>query len=505
MISKPSNKFFIALTFFLSGIFLILFVLNSQFTKYLSVKHINVTLTKDGFQPGKIEIKQGDTVTFVSDLDKPFWPASDLHPTHLLYPEFDPKQPIEPGKTWTFKFDKAGIWTYHNHLDPDILGTIIVHSAGNSKTAKIDPSSCDGLSDDVEKLKCWSTSLNNVLEYQGIEAAFGTLDSWLKSEPDFEPYCHTLVHEVGAKAYDLFSEHKSFGLTDQTSLCGYGFYHGFTETLAAEGGGIAQARQFCSFVYDELGSKLPGILDQCYHGFGHGSVDIHNEGIWGDEIAMIQPALKMCRAVATDSEKLFRCGTGMFDSISIGYFTHDYNLKMNSTDPFWLCRQQKEEEFKQSCYVSLDPALLLMENMDFSKASKFIENIKEDQHATLAMGSLALPVYWIKDRSGREAASKMDNFYQTQGVASCRTLQKRLIEPCIKSIAYALTMDESRTKQYQEGLKFCRRTDLTSAESGDCFNTVISTLSEIYPKDELGVICNQELKSEDKIYCQGKI
>src|SRR5205814_2258115 len=123
-------------------------------------------------------------------------------------------------------------------------------------------------------------------------------------------------------------------------------YHGFTETLVAEKGDVAkQGREFCAYVDRELGSALPGILNQCYHGFGHGSVDIHNESIWGNERAMIEPAKRICKSVAGDSEKLFRCGTGAFDSISIGYFTHNYKLAMSKSDPFWLCREQKEEEF----------------------------------------------------------------------------------------------------------------------------------------------------------------
>src|SRR3989344_2275114 len=74
-----------------------------------------ITETDSGFFPNELTIKKGDTVTFKSTRGKPFWPASDLHPTHGVYPDFDPKQPIDPNQTWSFKFDKVGNWKYHDH------------------------------------------------------------------------------------------------------------------------------------------------------------------------------------------------------------------------------------------------------------------------------------------------------------------------------------------------------------------------------------------------------
>src|SRR3989338_5217618 len=52
-----------------------------------------VVLSKDGFVPKELNISLGDTVVFSTQLGQAFWPASDLHPTHGIYPDFDPKQP----------------------------------------------------------------------------------------------------------------------------------------------------------------------------------------------------------------------------------------------------------------------------------------------------------------------------------------------------------------------------------------------------------------------------
>lgn len=85
-----------------------------------------ITLTTDGFTPAELTIARGETVTFRTTTGKRFWPASDLHPSHLVYADFDPKAPIEPDGEWSFTFDKAGVWRMHDHLAPYYTGTITV-------------------------------------------------------------------------------------------------------------------------------------------------------------------------------------------------------------------------------------------------------------------------------------------------------------------------------------------------------------------------------------------
>ncbi|MEK9160550.1 MAG: hypothetical protein AAB440_00740 [Patescibacteria group bacterium] len=86
----------------------------------------SITLTKDGFVPGELTIPVGTIVTFRTDTGELFWPASNLHPSHLTYAEFDPKEPVPPSKTWSFTFDKAGTWKYHDHLAPYYTGVVVV-------------------------------------------------------------------------------------------------------------------------------------------------------------------------------------------------------------------------------------------------------------------------------------------------------------------------------------------------------------------------------------------
>ena len=89
----------------------------------------SVVVTPDGYVPHTLTIAHGDAVEFsASDTyGQLHWPASNLHPSHGVYPAFDPKEPVEPTDTWTFVFDQIGEWRFHDHLAPYHTGVIIVN------------------------------------------------------------------------------------------------------------------------------------------------------------------------------------------------------------------------------------------------------------------------------------------------------------------------------------------------------------------------------------------
>jgi plastocyanin len=87
---------------------------------------ITVLMTKENFEPQKVRIKKGAKVVFTNIDSVSRWPASNLHPTHGIYPEFDPQTEVVPHAEWSFIFDKIGVWKYHDHLFPQIRGEIEV-------------------------------------------------------------------------------------------------------------------------------------------------------------------------------------------------------------------------------------------------------------------------------------------------------------------------------------------------------------------------------------------
>ncbi|MEK7630980.1 MAG: cupredoxin domain-containing protein [Patescibacteria group bacterium] len=79
------------------------------------------------YTPKNLRVPVGERVTFINkDSKEAYWPASNIHPTHEIYSEFDPKKSVRPGESWSFVFKKQGEWKYHDHLFPEIGGTIVV-------------------------------------------------------------------------------------------------------------------------------------------------------------------------------------------------------------------------------------------------------------------------------------------------------------------------------------------------------------------------------------------
>ena len=95
-------------------------------TQPVTPKTVIVEYGATGFSPENVEINLGDTVSFVNKSTSNFWPASNPHPAHNDYPEFDAKKNITPGETYSFTFAKIGTWGYHNHKNPSQKGTVIV-------------------------------------------------------------------------------------------------------------------------------------------------------------------------------------------------------------------------------------------------------------------------------------------------------------------------------------------------------------------------------------------
>lgn len=86
-----------------------------------------IRYTNQCFSPANYTIQKSDTIIFINDTsNKGMWPAADPHPSHSSYPDFDPKQVINPGASWPFTFNRAGSWGYHDHLKPSCTGTITV-------------------------------------------------------------------------------------------------------------------------------------------------------------------------------------------------------------------------------------------------------------------------------------------------------------------------------------------------------------------------------------------
>ena len=99
-----------------------------------------VIITDGGYSLQSLNINVGDTVIWRHEGTQENWPASAMHPTHKVYPGsdiekcgtdeenliFDACHGLANGDEWSFTFDEAGNWGYHDHLHATLRGTIVV-------------------------------------------------------------------------------------------------------------------------------------------------------------------------------------------------------------------------------------------------------------------------------------------------------------------------------------------------------------------------------------------
>jgi len=322
------------------------------------------TMTDAGYEPVDMIVDLGETVIFKNEGLKPRWPASNIHPTHNIFPEFDPQKPIAAGESWSFKFEKPGVWRWHDHLSPKMNGAITVLG--------------ETLMEAAEKPSLWKRLVAWLVSFfkksdPGIEknstAIFNDKEALRAYVKKFGPAktverlnelsekfgsCHDAAHEAGRFAYKEFGG-KAF--QECSAECHSGCYHGATEAYFKENGAenLAQSLQAI------CGKNLNSFFNhQCVHGIGHGLM------AWTDYD--LPEALKACEQLPDGQ---LSCWTGVFmENIvgglgqSEGHFTEYLN-----DNPHFPC-SVVEEKYKNACYFLQTSRMIQLFQNDFSKVAK---------------------------------------------------------------------------------------------------------------------------------------
>lgn len=335
-----------------------LYMLNvsAQFPTY--AHHVTITMNEEGFVPRELTISRNETVIFQNNDKVSRWPASNLHPTHTIYPEFDPKKPIAPGQSWTFVFNHAGTWKYHDHRLPHFRGTITVGNGeplqpGGNRTIYLErlfaslkrlllrfpfyllpkeysptppttrTKELRGLSE-KEQLRI----LESVIRESGVETAWQlVVETYIKGDPDAS--AHDLAHFVGTKIYE---EKGESGLGMCSASFAYGCYHGFTEAAFASSlDTLPLLEKGC----ETVGKLHSGPWASCIHGIGHG-VATHFA------TADLQKALNACDKLMNGH---LYCFDGVFMEFALNAPRSVYGTSLNALYP---CTNV-EERYKPGC------------------------------------------------------------------------------------------------------------------------------------------------------------
>jgi hypothetical protein len=337
-----------------------------------------VYVDEAGFSPSEIRIKQGEMVIFKNRGKEPHWPASNIHPTHQIYPEFDPLNPIFPGESWSFKFDKSGNWKMHDHIYANHTGVIIVESFGepsNTEKAKekigVPPTPANvedalkginmmEIAKDLKQIEYWMKKV-------GPEAMMNEL---LRDSGNGETIdCHQPAHYIGRVAFELFGAQ---AIKYGSPSCHSGYYHGAIESFLKEKGTVnlvKNVEDLCSVFNTSFGKF------ECLHGVGH--------GLLAYEDYDLPKTIETCKKLSTDFDRR-SCFGGMFmenvvtgEGLGAGE-SHETEW-LSKTDLHFPCNKINQDYGVQyECYQMQTSWMLWVFNYDFNKVKSECLNARED-------------------------------------------------------------------------------------------------------------------------------
>lgn len=434
-----------------------------------------ITITNQGFSPKSIEVKDGTTITFINKDNMPHQPASNLHPTHLNYPEFDSKEGIAPGKVWKFKIDKTGTWFFHDHLFPNFGGKIKVvslysevnnPSSWTKEQGRILMQQIEKNENDPQRLTITRVLAHKVGPKVAIE---------LLNESPITKFgeTHLVAHVIGEVAYELYGE-KALPVCQNDDLNGCS--HGVILTAISDVGfeGVKAMIKYCS--------TLSVFKNQmCLHAAGHAFTAENNYDIY--------TAIKMCTQLGDYKEQdIEHCYIGAFMENVLGDhngLTPPQHPYLSEKDPLLPCNQF-EEKYQSSCYLNQATWWYRVNKGDIKKTAQNCNLLPETYQSECA------------DNIGRIISTATKNnleLIKTQ----CAYMGTKLSNDCITSIA------KSVFALGDEKLPFELCSNVSINGKNDCYKDVYSLMKiNNLSADKLNSLCQKFEKPYQNICNSGE-
>lgn len=417
--------------------------------------HSEVTVIEmmpSGFLPSEIAIDQNSSVIFINKDKQSRWPASNVHPTHQLYPEFDPRRPIEPGASWTFKPKKIGEWKFHDHLMPHMRGVITVIEEGpdtknlQKETKPVSNTFIMKFKNTVNNL---FTKLKSFFSFKKISNPEASGQKQLPNKEDFKKLSYDIqakklegiaqssaskawqyikdvfkgeggssgnIHDLAHLAGILMYEKTGFeGIKDCSAHFAFGCYHGFLDKAFEKNlDRLLDAEQSCL----KLGPTNSGPVASCIHGIGHGVASFYST-------SDLEKSLSTCRQLTSGNEYCF-------DGVFMEHVRSAPDSFFNSNDPYYPCNSLEKKygySYSFACGRNQPPLLMGRFKMGFDEVLKVCINSNSNPFKNACFDSL-----------GFSLASTGD---VQQIITGCQKIgADEFIAKCIKAAAGELVFQE---------------------------------------------------------------
>lgn len=496
-LKSSQRKFVIVFVLIVTGA---VFLLSQKFATNLAQQQIDIeiVLTDQGFEPDIIVVPVGTSVIFSTTTNEFFWPASENHPDHLVYPEFDSGAPIGPKQTWEFTFDKPGMWEYHNHLGSNYssdVGLVVVQAADEPR---FDPTSlysveyCKSV-EPATQVRCWKRYFRWLTRTYGVKHAFEVLSHVYETYKPFVPTCNDVTHHIGGQAYGRYIGKLEEVLTPETVFCNAGFYHGFMEVFVSSTRDVSRAASFCEYIEERMGNLTILASHGCYHGIGHGIMEtlgVHTLGDWEQAAVLLEETDQICSQFET--RRYRSCVNGAFNATVVHMLTSTDAVERSEESPYWLCPLLDEEFLKKNCYEAMTP-FVVQAHSSFRDIIGTITPLVPDAYFDQALHNAT--------QGWAYSVAAADNW--SEEIAVCDGLPDARSSLCLDMFVKSLIDNGEPGAEYRNGLRFCGDSRLDDVQREHCEMTVAQYATEYYSHGDPGEVCSM-MPEAVKQFCGGE-
>lgn len=331
------------------------------------------------------------------------------------------------------------------------------------------------------RFNCWEEVFTRILEEEGIKEAVWFLDRLRGLDPVLASNCHDHAHLVGEISYWKFELNGDIDLEEDTTLCEYGFFHGFMQEYGHHGKGFLEnATEVCDILLENFSTEqaIWDTSNQCYHGIGHGLVYHYINEVGEDDEKVLSKAIPKCSEILPGNEK--ECAEGVYGGINLVYFGyHGYKIPIREEDPYWICHSQPEA-YRRGCYTNISPSIFSFYSRDFTKALASLDSLEDPSYLSSAIEGLASAsshhFYWEPD------------FY-SEAVDICKNLKEGFTDDCFTGLAQGIINRSSPQEGYELAIDLCQKKELEDEDKKVCIEGVLNRARHSDP-ELLPEVCN---------------
>lgn len=450
----------------------LLTVVGALYLQKESRVHIIFRLSHSFF-PSTVRIQADDSLIFINVTTHAMWPAAGPHPTHTNYTDFDPQVGIAPWHSWVLTFTKEGTFTFHDHLAPDVRGIVI---SGQNNTSELgDERACTSLPETAQQAGCMEIYFRDITRTESFSHALLIFNDIAARYP---ASCHVFAHDLGKNAYTAYLANTlPDDIAEESSSCGFGFWHGFTTAMQADQG-LDESKEFCASVGGKTNEQLQINRVNCYHGIGIGLIaDPPPPNQWGSFQSLVEPAVVFCDTIAGNPDYRDRCLTGVFHAMTEYMATKRYGFVFNENS-LLLCAKQKPA-YQDSCFKTLVAELPRFTNFNLETTASII---KKNVPAPILLNVFEHAAIIFIDATAPVADT-------AAFVEKCTALGKEFRVRCTRGAVNKFFNDGIPGKEYPKAIAFCTGSWFNAQERAACLENVISYSEARYPPEIVADVC----------------